>query len=76
MLTKCPEIKWHFIGRLQRNKIPKVLNTPNLYMIETVDSIKIATSLHEAWGKFNKAEPIKIMVQVNTSSEEGESTSV
>lgn len=71
MLTKCPEIKWHFIGRLQKNKIGKVLNTPNLYMIETVDSIKIATSLHEAWGKFNKPEPINIMVQVNTSSEDG-----
>jgi len=71
ILSACPEIRWHFIGRLQRNKIPKVINTPNLDMIETVDSIKLATALHEAWGKFGKSEPIKIMVQVNTSSEEG-----
>lgn len=76
MLSKCPEIKWHFIGRLQRNKISKVLNTPNLDMVETVDSIRIASSLHEAWGRFAKPEPLKIMVQVNTSSEEGGSTRV
>jgi PLP dependent protein len=71
MLEICPEIKWHFIGRLQKNKLSKVINTPNLYMIETVDSIKIATSLHEAWGRIKKPEPIKILIQVNTSAEEG-----
>ncbi|XP_059488824.1 pyridoxal phosphate homeostasis protein [Neocloeon triangulifer] len=68
ILSKCPEIRWHFIGRLQRNKVSKVVNTPNLYMVETIDSAKLASALHEAWGKFGK-EPIKIMVQVNTSAE-------
>ncbi|XP_065351200.1 pyridoxal phosphate homeostasis protein [Cloeon dipterum] len=69
ILLKCPDIRWHFIGRLQRNKIPKVINTPNLFMVETVDSARLATALHDAWGKFGK-EPLRVMVQVNTSAEE------
>ena len=30
------DIKWHFIGHLQSNKIKKVI-VPNLFVIETVD---------------------------------------
>jgi PLP dependent protein len=26
ILSNCPEIKWHFIGHLQSNKIKKVLS--------------------------------------------------
>ena len=33
------DIKWHFIGNLQSNKVKQVL-LPNLYMIETIDSLK------------------------------------
>ncbi|XP_055385159.1 pyridoxal phosphate homeostasis protein [Condylostylus longicornis] len=73
ILQKCPDIKWHFIGHLQTNKINKVLKVPNLYMIETVDSEKLANSLDSAWGKLNKPdkEPLRVLVQVNTSGEEG-----
>lgn len=42
-------------------------------MVETVDSAKIATALDTAWEKLvipNK-EPLKVLVQVNTSNEEG-----
>lgn len=72
LLTQCPDIRWHFIGHLQKNKINKVLNTPNLYMIETVDSQKIANSLNSAWERIQKEnkEPLKVLVQINTSGEE------
>lgn len=33
------DVKWHFIGHLQSNKVKMVL-VPNLYMIETIDSLK------------------------------------
>lgn len=33
------DIKWHFVGHLQTNKVNKVV-VPNLWCIETVDSIK------------------------------------
>ena len=73
ILEKCKEIKWHFIGHLQRNKVNKLLSVNNLYLVETVDSDKIATALDNAWPKFRKTEEskLKILVQVNTSREEG-----
>lgn len=40
-------------------------------MIETVDSIKLATELNKKWGNVSPTEPLKILVQVNTSQEEG-----
>lgn len=70
ILEKCPDIKWHFIGHLQNNKVNKVINVPALYMIETLDSEKIANTVDKAWGKLNKPEPLKVLVQVNTSQEE------
>ncbi|XP_033757081.1 pyridoxal phosphate homeostasis protein-like [Pecten maximus] len=69
-ILKLSDIKWHFIGHLQRNKVGKLLSIPNLDMVETVDSIKLAESLDNAWKKLKKTEPLKIMIQVNTSQEE------
>ncbi|XP_012281556.1 pyridoxal phosphate homeostasis protein [Orussus abietinus] len=72
VLEKCKDIRWHFIGHLQKNKINKLLGTPNLYMIETVDNEKLATAIHGAWPKFRAQDSarLKVMVQVNTSKEE------
>lgn len=56
---------------MQRNKINKVLSTPNLYLIETVDSDKLATALNNGWPKFNQNNKLNVMLQVNTSQEEG-----
>lgn len=67
ILEQCKEIKWHFIGNLQRNKINKLLNTPNLFMVETVDSLKLATALNKACQK--RETPLSVMVQINTSAE-------
>jgi hypothetical protein len=36
MLKLPPDIKWHFIGHLQSNKIKKIL-IPNLEFLETLD---------------------------------------
>lgn len=71
ILENCKDIKWHFIGHLQRNKINKIIYIPGLYMIETVDSEKLATGLHNAWEKVVKQnnERLKVLVQINTSSE-------
>ncbi|XP_077991966.1 pyridoxal phosphate homeostasis protein-like [Glandiceps talaboti] len=70
ILSECPDIRWHFIGHLQRNKVSKILGVPNLFMVETVDSQRLADSLNQAWGKQKKPEKLKVMVQVNTSDEE------
>lgn len=72
ILEKCKDIKWHFIGHLQTNKINKLLGSPNLYIVETVHSEKLADNLNKQWPKHrNSEEKLPVMVQVNTSAEEG-----
>lgn len=70
ILKNCPQIKWHFIGNLQSNKVNKIVSIPNLYVIETVDSNSLADKLQKALLAQNKPDPLKIMIQVNTSSED------
>lgn len=40
-------------------------------MIETVDSMKLADLLNQKWANISSDKPLKVLVQVNTSSEEG-----
>ncbi|KAI1285940.1 hypothetical protein HDE_11334 [Halotydeus destructor] len=70
ILEKCPEIRWHFIGHLQRNKVNKVVATPNLFMVETVDSEKLAQSISKACDNIDGTNLLNVLVQVNTSGEE------
>ncbi|RHY25002.1 hypothetical protein DYB32_008568 [Aphanomyces invadans] len=67
----CPsDVQWHFIGHLQSNKVKTLVKeVPNLYMVETVDSIKLANKLDKAWGEKQSGSPLRVMVQVNTSGE-------
>ncbi|XP_053125595.1 pyridoxal phosphate homeostasis protein [Hemicordylus capensis] len=70
ILSSCPEIKWHFIGHLQKNNVNKLIAVPNLFMLETVDSLKLADRVNGSWQKRGSSEKLKIMVQVNTSGED------
>jgi len=70
MSTECPDIRWHFIGHLQGNKVRKVTGVPNLFMIETIESVKLAMSVNKAWKANGYSTKLKVMVQVNTSGEE------
>jgi PLP dependent protein len=74
LLEKAPalprDIEWHFIGHLQSNKAKALLEgVPNLAMVETVDSEKLAKKLDTAAGAMNRP-PLPVLVQVNTSGEE------
>ncbi len=40
------DIKWHFIGHIQTNKVKKLVNVENLVLIETIDSEKLAKKLN------------------------------
>lgn len=47
-----------------------IQDIPNLYMVETIDSLEAAQKLDRVWPKSSqKREPLKIMIQVNTSGE-------
>ncbi|XP_078358532.1 pyridoxal phosphate homeostasis protein-like isoform X1 [Oculina patagonica] len=69
-VQELKDIRWHFIGHLQTNKCNNIVGVPNLFMIETVDSAKLASTLNSSWSKQNKPQPLNVMVQVNTSKEE------
>ena len=68
MEASYPEIQWHFIGRLQSNKLKLLCSTPNLACIETVHSIDIAKHLEKVLAGMNKT--LDVMVQINSSGEE------
>ncbi|XP_037091873.1 pyridoxal phosphate homeostasis protein-like [Pollicipes pollicipes] len=69
LLELCPDIRWHFIGRLQRNKVSKVARLAALSMVETLDSPRLADALNAAREKAD-LDPLGVMVQVNTSGEQ------
>lgn len=72
ILESCKDIKWHFIGHLQRNKINKVIKVPNLHMIQTIDNEKLAEAINAAWRKsrLDTDGKLKVLIQVNSSAEE------
>ena len=68
------DVKWHFIGALQTNKVKTLVRgVPNLYMVESIGSIKLAKMLEKHIGASERTERLKVMVQVNTSAEESKS---
>ncbi|KAE8225518.1 hypothetical protein CF319_g1765 [Tilletia indica] len=70
------EIKWHFVGGLQSNKAKLLAGMPNLYLLETLDSVKAANALERALsadGAPKRAEPLRVYIQVNTSREDAKS---
>lgn len=56
LLSKCPDIKFHFIGHLQSNKVNKLLKVRNLHMVETIDSVKLADLIDKAIERHATAE--------------------
>ena len=61
----CPEIRWHFIGHLQSNKINLLLKTPGLVAIHAIDSLSLLKKV------LNKVplQRMGLFLQVNTSYE-------
>ena len=70
LLVGLEDIRWHFIGHLQRNKCNNLTSVPHLWCVETVDSERLATSLDASWKKRNSKDKLKVFVQVNSSYEE------
>ncbi len=67
------DIQWHFIGHLQSSKAAKLIkDVPNLSVLETVDSMKLALKLNNAVGAVGR-EYLDIYLQIDTSGEETKS---
>ena len=67
------DIRWHFIGHLQTNKVKEIVAVPGLHCVHTVDSAKLARELQKRVALLRPDRPLNIMVQVNTSAEESKS---
>jgi pyridoxal phosphate enzyme (YggS family) len=60
------DIRWHFIGHLQRNKVK--LLVPFIHMIHAVDSGRLAAEISRQAVAAGRTIPV--LLQVNTSGEE------
>ncbi len=56
------DIKWHMIGHLQTNKVKQLVKR-NIYLIQSVDSIKLAKEINKEAIKNNKI--VNILIEVN-----------
>ncbi|MCF8000950.1 MAG: YggS family pyridoxal phosphate-dependent enzyme [Halanaerobiales bacterium] len=61
------DIKWHFIGHLQKNKVKYLMKIDQLEMIESIDSLEIAEEVNKEAKKLNKT--INILLQVNIAND-------
>jgi len=56
---------WHMIGHLQRNKVKKAV--PLFDMIETVDSLRLATEIDKQCARIGKTMPV--LIEINSGRE-------
>lgn len=63
------QVKWHFIGSLQKNKIKKAVRLFD--MIETVDSTDLAREINKRCAQIGKVMPV--LIEVNSGREKQKS---
>ena len=62
-------IKWHFIGRIQSNKVKYIVKFADL--IQSVDSIEIAEIINKEAEKNNKIQNILLQFNISAESQKG-----
>lgn len=69
LCAKQPElpadIRWHFIGHLQTNKVRQIV--PFVYLIHSVDSIRLLETINTEAAKVNRV--VNILLEVHTANE-------
>lgn len=60
------DIRWHFIGHLQTNKVKMIL--PYVHLIHGVDSSKLLNEINKQAGKIHKV--VNCLLQVHIAEEE------
>lgn len=69
LLSHVPDIKWHLIGPLQKNKIKYLKN--HFHLIHSVHSLEIATLINQKCEELKHTQ--KILLQVNLANENSKS---
>lgn len=66
-IDKLPsDIRWHMIGHLQTNKVKYIAD--KIYMIHSVDSLKLALEISKQAVKCNRVIPV--LVEINIGNED------
>lgn len=60
------EVQWHFIGKLQKNKINKILD--KFHFIESVDGVKSLEHIHKRVD-----DPVEVFIEINIAEENNKS---
>lgn len=68
-LADFKNIKWHFIGRIQSNKIKYIVKFADL--IQSVDSIEMAKIINKEAKKNNKIQNILLQFNISNESQKG-----
>lgn len=64
--AEFPDLRWHFIGHLQTNKVRKVVGRVDL--IQSVDSLKLAGAVGDRASRMGLVQDV--LLEVNVSGEE------
>lgn len=62
------DLRWHFIGHLQTNKVKQLL--PVVSAIHTVGSQRLAQELSKRWASSGRENPLPVFLEVNIDREE------
>lgn len=63
------DIRWHFIGHLQTNKVKYI--APFVHLVHSVDSLKLLKEINKQAGNYNRV--IECLLQVHIAQEETKS---
>ena len=63
------DVRWHFIGQLQSNKVKYLVD--NVYLIHSLASVSLLTEVERVFGKANKVA--NALIQINIGREESKS---
>ncbi len=64
-LADATEIRWHFVGHLQRNKLRRTL--PRVHLLHSADSLRLLAELNE-FG-IEQTTTLPVLLEVNTSGD-------
>jgi PLP dependent protein len=71
-LLGAEQIRWHMVGRIQRNKARSIAGWA--YAAHSVDSVKVITALDraatEALAEGRRAEPLRVYIQISLDGDE------
>lgn len=60
------DVKWHFIGHLQRNKVKYIVG--KVHLIHSLDSIRLLNEIEKRYAEENKIA--NLLIQINIGDEE------